>query len=173
MVCLIPLCECGIIFEIRGGATSGYARFVERHGDLLCPDGASNYLKAQKKRWDKMEKVVVSERHKMSSDEFLNIVMVHARSFFPDEYKEWEKHSTRMDDRRYNFVTFRLFIRNKEARNELHPPDKESKASQERLRVHNTRMSATKYGWIGQQSGSGCINIARPTLGVFASLDRF
>ena len=29
------------------------------------------------------------------------------------------------------------------------------------------------YGWIGQQSGSGFINIARPTLGVFASLDRF
>ena len=76
-----------IIFEIRGGATSGNARFVERHGDLLCPDDASNYLKAQKKRWDKMEKVVVSERHKMSSEEFLNIVMVHARSFFPDEYK--------------------------------------------------------------------------------------
>jgi hypothetical protein len=44
-----------------------------------------------------MEKVVVSERHKMSSEEFLNIVMVHARSFFPDEYKEWEKHSTRTD----------------------------------------------------------------------------
>jgi hypothetical protein len=31
----------------------------------------------------------------------------------------------------------------------------------------------TAYGWIGQQSSSGFCDIARPTLGVFASLDRF
>jgi hypothetical protein len=29
------------------------------------------------------------------------------------------------------------------------------------------------YGWTGQQSGSGVSDIARPALGVFASLDRF
>jgi hypothetical protein len=29
------------------------------------------------------------------------------------------------------------------------------------------------YGWTGQQSSSGFFDIARPTLGVFASLDRF
>jgi hypothetical protein len=29
------------------------------------------------------------------------------------------------------------------------------------------------YGWIGQGSGSGFSDIARPTLGGFASLDRF
>jgi hypothetical protein len=29
------------------------------------------------------------------------------------------------------------------------------------------------YGWTGQQSGSGLFDIARPALGVFASLDRF
>jgi hypothetical protein len=29
------------------------------------------------------------------------------------------------------------------------------------------------YGWTGQQSGSGFSDIARPALGVFASLDRF
>ena len=48
-----------LIFEIRGGALSGNARFLENHQDFLCPDDASNYLKAQKKRWDDMEKVIV------------------------------------------------------------------------------------------------------------------
>jgi hypothetical protein len=32
--------------------------------------------------------------------------------------------------------------------------------------------SGTNYGWTGQQSGSGFSDIARPALGVFASLDR-
>jgi hypothetical protein len=29
------------------------------------------------------------------------------------------------------------------------------------------------YGWIGQRSGSGFSDMPRPTLGAFASLDRF
>jgi hypothetical protein len=33
--------------------------------------------------------------------------------------------------------------------------------------------AAARYGWTGQQSGSGFFDIARPALGVFASLDRF
>jgi hypothetical protein len=31
----------------------------------------------------------------------------------------------------------------------------------------------TEYGWTGQQSSSGFSDMPRPTLGVFASLDRF
>jgi hypothetical protein len=34
-------------------------------------------------------------------------------------------------------------------------------------------MAWINYGWIGQEAGSGFCDIARPTLGVFASLDRF
>jgi hypothetical protein len=43
------------------------------------------------------------------------------------------------------------------------------------LFVSDTRISYLdiEYGWIGQQSNSGFLDIARPALGVFASLDRF
>jgi hypothetical protein len=37
--------------------------------------------------------------------------------------------------------------------------------------MHSPKVN--NYGWIGQQPSSGFIKIARPTLGVFASLDRF
>jgi hypothetical protein len=137
-----------LIFEIRGGALSGNARFLENHQDFLCPDDASNYLKAQKKRWDDMEKVLVDERQKLAPDEFLTVVMIHVRRFFPDEYSEWRKHGTRDDGRRYTFETTKGFVKGMEARGELHPPDKDSKSSRERLAVHSTRMSSTKYGEI-------------------------
>ena len=137
-----------LIFEIRGGVLSGNARFLENHQDLLCPDDASNYLKAQKKRWDDMEKVIVDERQKLAPDEFLNIVMAHVRRFFPDEYSEWRKHGTRDDGRRYTFETIKGFVKGMEARGELHPPDKDSKSSRERLAVQSTRISSTKYGEI-------------------------
>jgi hypothetical protein len=43
-----------------------------------------------------------------------------------------------------------------------------------RLMVQGRRFTArATYGWTGQQSSSGFIHTARPTLGVFASLDRF
>jgi hypothetical protein len=34
-------------------------------------------------------------------------------------------------------------------------------------------MAQMQYGWTGQGSSSGFFDIARPALGVFASLDRF
>jgi hypothetical protein len=41
------------------------------------------------------------------------------------------------------------------------------------LLLKGVDMATEEYGWIGQQSGSGFSDIAGPTLGVFASSDRF
>jgi hypothetical protein len=43
----------------------------------------------------------------------------------------------------------------------------------EKNEENRSRTARACYGWTGQETGSGFINIARPTLGVFASLDRF
>jgi hypothetical protein len=37
----------------------------------------------------------------------------------------------------------------------------------------SAEMLIITYDWTGQRSGSGLSDIARPALGVFASLDRF
>jgi hypothetical protein len=48
------------------------------------------------------------------------------------------------------------------------PPDHKARGSHE-----SGSRSQVSYGWTGQQSSSGFFDIARPTLGVFASSDRF